>query len=48
MKTKFTSKGYTIRKSQINQSIIDTIKDLTVSPNICPGYGTEESVLIKL
>ena len=45
MLTKFTSKGYTIRKSQINQSIIDKIKkDLTVSPNVCPGYGTEEAV----
>ena len=45
MRTKITSKGYTIRKSQVNQQVIDKItKELTVSPNVCPGYGNEEAV----
>lgn len=49
MKTKLSCKGYTIRKSQMNPDMIESLKkELTVSPKVCPGYGSDEPVSYKI
>ena len=49
MKTKFSYKGYVIRKSQMNPDMIQKLKkELTVSPKVCPGYGSDEPVSYQI
>lgn len=43
--TSYSSNGYSIVKTGLTQEQIDKIKsDLTIMPNVCPGYGNQDDV----